>query len=63
LTENSDLQNIKVAVVMRAYNEEQFIEKSLISLLNQNFLPYRIIVVNDGSSDRTSEILKSFKKT
>ena len=62
MTENSDLQNIKVAVVMRAYNEEQFIEKSLISLLNQNFLPYRIIVVNDGSTDRTSEILKSFKE-
>jgi glycosyltransferase involved in cell wall biosynthesis len=51
-----------VAVVIRAYNEEQFIEKTLGSLLNQNFLPYRIIVVNDGSTDRTLEILKSFKE-
>ncbi len=62
MIENSDLQNIKVAVVMRAYNEEQFIEKSLISLLNQNFRPYRIIVINDGSTDKTLEILESFKE-
>jgi len=63
LTEKSKkIQNIKVAVVIRAYNEEQFIEKVLSSLLDQNFLPYRIIVVNDGSTDRTSEILKSFKE-
>jgi glycosyltransferase involved in cell wall biosynthesis len=47
---------------MRAYNEEQFIEKSLTSLLNQNFLPYRIIVVNDGSTDKTLEILESFNE-
>ena len=47
---------------MRAYNEEQFIEKSLISLLNQNFRPYRIIVINDGSTDKTLEILESFKE-
>jgi glycosyltransferase involved in cell wall biosynthesis len=51
-----------VAVIIRAYNEEQFIEKVLNSLLNQDFLPYRIIVVNDGSTDRTFEILKSFKE-
>jgi glycosyltransferase involved in cell wall biosynthesis len=61
MNENFEFQNIKVAVVMRAFNEEKYIEKSLRSLLNQKLSPYRIIIINDGSTDRTLEILNSFK--
>jgi len=62
LKEKTKIQKIKVAVIMRAYNEEAFIEKSLNSLLNQTFPPYRIIVINDGSTDNTLQILKTFKE-
>ena len=44
-----------VAVVAR--NAAQNISSTLNSLLNQTLLPTRIVVVNDGSSDNTSEIL------
>lgn len=44
-----------VAVVAR--NAAQNISSTLNSLLNQTLLPSRIVVVNDGSSDKTSEIL------
>lgn len=47
---------------MRAYNEEDFIEKSLKALLKQTFLPSRIIVVNDGSTDNTLKILETIKE-
>ncbi len=55
---NSKENNI--AVVIPALNEEKSIEESITSLKNQILTPYRIIVVNDGSTDKTEEIIKSF---
>ena len=49
-----------VAIIIPALNEEKIIGDSINSLKNQILLPYRIIVVNDGSTDKTEEIIKSF---
>lgn len=52
----------KVSVIVAAYNQERFIGRCLRSLLHQN-LPhteYEIIVVNDGSTDRTAYALSQF---
>lgn len=46
----------RVAAVMPARNEENFIGKTLAALFDQNSRPSRVIVVNDGSTDRTAEI-------
>jgi glycosyltransferase involved in cell wall biosynthesis len=51
----------QVAVVIPARNEESHIGKSLESLLNQDLKPYKIIVINDGSSDKTGEIVAGFE--
>lgn len=48
--------NQRVAVVIPARNEENFIGKTLNALFNQHSLPNRVIVVNDGSTDRTAEV-------
>ena len=45
-----------VSVVMPAYNAERFIGQALDSALAQSYRPVEIIVVDDGSSDRTAEI-------
>lgn len=45
---------------MPALNEEVSIGESITSLKNQILVPYRIIVVNDGSKDKTKEIAESF---
>jgi len=52
----------KVAVVIPARNEEPRIGKTLESILNQDLKPYRVIVINDGSSDKTGEIAASFSE-
>jgi len=57
---NIDNNSEKVAVVILARNEEKFIGKMLSSLLEQDLLPYRILVVNDGSTDKTKEVVSSF---
>jgi len=50
------------SVVIPAFNEEQNIEESLVSLVNQSYPRdrYEIIVVNNGSSDRTSQIASAY---
>lgn len=48
----------KVSVVVPVYNGESFIERSLKSFLGQKFDSFEIIVVDDGSEDRTHEVVK-----
>ncbi len=50
----------KISVLIPAYNEEKSISKCINSCLTQTRKPDEIIVVNDGSTDRTLEILKKF---
>lgn len=51
---------MKIGVVIAARNEESYIEKTLQHLLNQTLKPDEIIVVNDGSTDKTAEIARKY---
>lgn len=50
----------KVSVIVAAYNVEKTISQAVQSLLEQTYDNIEIIVVNDGSTDTTEEILKKF---
>lgn len=52
----------KVSIIMTTYNSEKYIRSSLCSLLNQTYLNSEIILVDDGSTDNTYEILNKFKQ-
>lgn len=45
-----------VSVIVAAYNEERYLADCLDSLGNQTYGPVEVVVVDDGSSDRTAEI-------
>ena len=53
---------MKIYIVIPAHNEEDNIGKTLQSLVNQQLKPTRLIVVNDNSTDQTSEIVTGFQK-
>jgi len=50
----------KLSVVVPSYNHQDYISETLKSLEKQTFQDFEIIVVDDGSTDRTVEIVKSF---
>lgn len=49
----------KVSVIMSVYNEEMYLRLALESILTQTFADFELIIVNDGSSDGTEEIIRS----
>ena len=53
--------NPKISIVIPTYNSEKFIENCIHSLLNQSIPCYEIIVINDGSTDNTKDILSKYK--
>ena len=53
---------MKYVLITPAHNEEAFIQKTLDSMIAQTLLPERWVIVDDGSTDRTAEIVESYEK-
>lgn len=53
----------KISVALCTYNGEKFIEKQLESIFNQSLIVSEIIICDDGSTDKTEEIISKFKET
>ena len=53
-------KEIKVSVIIPVFNVEKYIERCLKSIIEQTLSDIEIIVVNDGSTDRTEEKIKNF---
>lgn len=51
------MADFKMSVIVTVYNEEKYIAKSLDSIINQDFDDYEVIVVNNGSTDNSLEII------
>jgi glycosyltransferase involved in cell wall biosynthesis len=49
-----------VSIITPAYNHEKFIAECIQSALDQTFMDWEMLIINDGSTDRTSEIAAGF---
>ena len=59
---NERNKDFKVSILVPLYNQERYIGKCLRSICNQTYKNLEIIVVNDGSTDRSLEILQEWAK-
>lgn len=50
----------KVSVAMCAYNKERFVGEAVSSILSQTFKDFEFVIVNDGSTDNTLEMIKLY---
>lgn len=51
-----------VSVLINNYNYEQYLEESIESVLGQTFQDWELIIVDDGSKDRSREIIKKYEQ-
>jgi len=51
-----------VSVVIPTYNRASFLPRPLDSVLNQTFKDFEVIVVDDGSTDNTRDVIKSYRE-
>lgn len=57
------MKEVKISVIIPVYNTEKFLERCLNSVIKQTLKEIEIIVVNDGSTDNSLEIIKKIKET
>ena len=51
----------EISVILPVFNSEEFVRKSIESVLAQTFEDFELIIVNDGSTDSSKDIIDSFK--
>ena len=50
----------KISVILPVYNSEKYISESIISILNQSYQNFELIIVDDGSTDKSSLICENY---
>lgn len=62
IIEENAKQLPEISVVMPTYNGDKWIRESIDSVLNQTFENFELLIIDDGSSDSTKEIIENYKK-
>ena len=59
---NTKIDNPLVTIIINCYNRSHYIERTIESVLAQNYKPVEIIVMDDGSTDGTYKVVSKYKK-
>lgn len=51
-----------LSIIVPIYNAEKYLENTILSVIKQSFTDWQLILVNDGSADKTEEICRRFSK-
>jgi len=60
LSSGIKMKNPKVTFLMSVYNGEKYLQEAVDSILGQTFKDFEFLIINDGSTDKTGEILESY---
>ena len=56
-----ELMSCKISVIIPTYNRANLLPQAIKSVLNQTFNNYEIIIVDDGSTDKTPEVINNYQ--
>ena len=56
-------RSILLSIVMPVYNKAEYVSRCLHSILDQDYTDYELIIVNDGSTDSSADIIRTFTDT
>lgn len=56
------MNKLKVSIITPVFNSSEFIEETMISVINQSYINWEMIFVDDCSSDNSVEIIKEYQK-
>ena len=58
--QSNGLEHPRFSIIVPAYNIERYIAECILSIIGQTFGSWELIIVDDGSTDKTASICKSY---
>jgi len=56
------MRRLRFSIIMPAYNDGEYVSEAINSVLCQTYQSFELIIVDDGSTDDTPEVLSRYKK-
>ncbi len=60
---NSKINSPLVSILMLTYNRAHLINEAVLSVLNQDYINWELVIIDDGSTDHTASIIKNYDDT
>ena len=61
MNSETEIYKIAITVLMPVYNASNYLNEAIESILNQSFIDFEFLIINDGATDQSEEIIMSYK--